>query len=98
VVPAPELTSGALAAVPIVAGLWPVILTGIYAVNKRKDKIAQEERLQAVAEALTKAHAEAEHKLERAKHKAEADQKAAIEKAVKNALEEAAKAETQEGD
>ena len=98
VTPSPELTSGALAAVPIVAGLWPVLLTGIYAINKRKDKIAREERLQAVAEAVAKAHAEAEHKLERAKTKAEADKKSAIEKAVKNALEEAAKAETQEGD
>jgi formate dehydrogenase iron-sulfur subunit len=98
VTPAPELTSGALAAVPIVAGLWPVLLTGIYAVNKRKDKIAREERLQAVAEALAKAHADAEHKLERAKTKAEADKKSAIEKAVKNALEEAAKAQTQEGE
>jgi hypothetical protein len=51
-----------------------------------------------VDEALTKAHAEAEHKLERTKTKAEADKKAAIDQAVKNALEEAAKAETQEGD
>jgi formate dehydrogenase iron-sulfur subunit len=84
--------------VPIVAGLWPVLLTGIYAINKRKDKIAREEKLQAVAEALAKAHADTEHKLERAKTKAEADKKAAIEKAVKNALEEAAKAETQEGE
>jgi Fe-S-cluster-containing dehydrogenase component len=98
VTPAPELTSGALAAVPMVAGLWPVLLTGIYAINKRKDKIAREERLQAVTEALAKAHAEADHKLERAKTKAEADKKSAIEKAVKNALEEAAKAQTQEGE
>jgi len=98
VVPAPELTSGALAAVPLVAGLWPVVLTGIYAVSKRKDKIAREEQLQAVAEALAQAHAEADHKLERAKAKAEADKKAAVEQAVKKALEEAAKAQTQEGE
>lgn len=39
VIPAPGLTSGALSAVPIVAGLWPVLLLGIYAVSKRKEVI-----------------------------------------------------------
>lgn len=39
VIPAPSLTSGALSAVPIVAGLWPVLLLGIYAVSKRKEMI-----------------------------------------------------------
>ena len=43
VTPAPELTSGALAAVPIVAGLWPVLLMGIYAISKRKESIFEEE-------------------------------------------------------
>jgi hypothetical protein len=38
VTPAPKLTAGALSAVPIVVGLWPVLLTGIYAINKRKEK------------------------------------------------------------
>lgn len=40
---APLLTSGALSAVPIVAGLWPVLLMGIYAVSKRKDKMFKKE-------------------------------------------------------
>ena len=44
VTPAPELTAGALSVVPMVAGLWPVLLTGLYAVSKRKDKIAKIER------------------------------------------------------
>lgn len=43
VTPAPELTSGALAAVPIVAGLWPVLLMGIYAISKRKESIFEQE-------------------------------------------------------
>jgi len=43
VTPAPQLTSGALAAVPIVAGLWPVLLMGIYAISKRKETIFQQE-------------------------------------------------------
>jgi Fe-S-cluster-containing dehydrogenase component len=50
--PAPELTAGALSSVPIIVGLWPVLLAGIYAVSKRKEKIAQTEQEQAVASAL----------------------------------------------
>jgi formate dehydrogenase iron-sulfur subunit len=37
VTPAPKLTSGALSMVPIIAGLWPVLLMGIYAITKRKE-------------------------------------------------------------
>ncbi len=98
VTPAPELTAGALAAVPIVAAVWPVLLTGIYAINKRKDKIAKQEEAQAVARAVAQTTAEAEAKLSKAMTKAAADQKAAIEREVKKALEEAAKAKTEEGE
>jgi hypothetical protein len=49
VTPAPELTSGALSVVPIVAGLWPVLLMGIYA-TKRKESIFEQE-LEAVKKA-----------------------------------------------
>ena len=94
--PAPELTSGALAAVPIVAAVWPVLLTGIYAINKRKDKISRQEEAQAVGRAVAQAQAEAEAKLGKAMTKAEAEKKAAIEREVKKALEEAAKG--QEGE
>ena len=91
VTPAPALTSGALSAVPIVVGLWPVLLTGIWAINKRKEKIAREEREQAVAGALAKADTEAREKLSQAMKKADTDKQAAIESAVKKALEEAEK-------
>lgn len=37
ITPAPELTSGALAAVPIIAGVWPVLLMGAYAISKRRE-------------------------------------------------------------
>jgi formate dehydrogenase iron-sulfur subunit len=50
VTPAPELTSGALSVVPIVAGLWPVLLMGIYAISKRKEIIFQQE-IESVKEA-----------------------------------------------
>ena len=44
VTPAPQLTAGALSSVPIIAGLWPALLAGLYAVSKRKEKIAQTEK------------------------------------------------------
>jgi hypothetical protein len=94
--PAPELTKGALSVVPVVASMWPVLLTGIYAISQRREKIAREERAAAVAEAVASAQAEAKVKLTEAMGKAEKDKKAAIDREVKKALEEAAKAKAQE--
>ena len=54
ITPAPQLTAGALSSVPIIAGLWPALLVGIYAVSKRKEKIAQGEQEQAIASAMDK--------------------------------------------
>ncbi len=90
--PAPKLTAGALSAVPVVVGLWPVLLTGVYAINKRKERIEEEEKAQAVAAALENARTEAATNLAAAMAKAETEKSAAIEKAVKQALEDAAKA------
>jgi hypothetical protein len=92
VTPAPKLTAGALSAVPMVVGLWPVLLTGIYAINQRKGKIERQEKEQAVTAALEKARTEAEAKLSEAMEKAEKEKTTAIETAVSKALEEAAKA------
>ena len=58
VTPAPELTSGALAVVPMIVGLWPVFLTGIYAMTKRSDKIAEHEKEQAIDKAVKAARKE----------------------------------------
>jgi len=85
----PELTAGALAAVPIVVGMWPVLLGGIYAISQRKDKIAHEERVMAVKDALTKAGEEAEKKLNEELSKAEVANQRRIEVEVKKAVEEA---------
>jgi len=93
ITPAPSLTSGALGAVPIVAGLWPVLLTGIYAISRRKDRIAENEKQAALNAALAKASAEAETTLSQALQKAAREKEAAIEQAVSKALEEAAKAQ-----
>jgi Fe-S-cluster-containing dehydrogenase component len=90
--PAGELTKGALGAVPMVVGLWPVLLTGIYAIGKRKEKIAAAEQLAAVEQAVAETTAAADAKLAAALEKAGKEKEAAIEREVKKALEEAAKA------
>lgn len=103
ITPAPELTSGALAVVPAVVGLWPVFLTGAYALTKRKEKIAAEEQEHAVKEAVAEAQSEAATKLKAAMDKAEKDKATAIANEVKKALKEAEEArkkaeEAPEGD
>ena len=92
ITPAPELTAGALGAVPMVVGLWPVLLTGIYAMSKRKEKIAAEEKTRAVAAAVADADEQAAAWLEAAMEKARKEKTTAIDKAVKEALETEAKA------
>ncbi len=92
IVPAPKLTAGALSYVPMVVGVWPVLLGGIYAINKRKEKVNEQEKAQAVSNALEKAKEEAKAEMAQAMKFAEKQKEKAIEKAVSQALEEAAKA------
>ena len=87
-----KMTAGALGAVPMVIGLWPVLLTGIYAITRRKEKIAAKEQETAVEEAVSRTRTEEEARLKAALDKAEKEKAAAIEKEVKKALEEEAKA------
>jgi hypothetical protein len=89
---AAQLTAGPLGAVPIVVGLWPVLLTGIWAIGRRKDKIASGERHQAVAEAEKKAQQAVEAKLAHLREQLGKEKETAVKLAVKNALEEAARA------
>ncbi|CAB1062574.1 Four [4Fe-4S] cluster protein DVU_0535 [Olavius sp. associated proteobacterium Delta 1] len=96
VTPAPKLTSGALSVVPMVVGLWPVLLGGVYAINKRREKIEKQEKEQAVSEALENARADAKAEMAEAMKFAEKQKEKAIEKAVSQALEEAAKAAEEE--
>jgi formate dehydrogenase iron-sulfur subunit len=88
---APELTSGALAVVPIIVGLWPVLLTGIYAISKRKDQVADEEKAEAVARTVATANQEMQTKLAALTDKMNKEKEAAINLEVKKALEEAAR-------
>jgi Fe-S-cluster-containing dehydrogenase component len=92
VLPAPELTSGALGMVPMVIGMWPVLLGGIYLMNQLKEKNAHESEVTAVNEAVAKTKAEAEEKAKQVAEKAKKDKEQAVDRAVKKALEEAAKA------
>ena len=88
---APELTSGPLSAVPIIVGLWPVLLTGVYAISQRKDKVAKEEQDQAVLEAQNQLTSEMKTKLEALTAKMTKEKTTAIDQEVKKALAEAAK-------
>jgi len=88
---APELTSGALGTVPIVVGLWPVLLTGVYAISKRKEKIADEERKEAVQAAKDLAAKEMNKQLSSLKDKLTKEKEAAVKAEVKKALDAAAK-------
>jgi formate dehydrogenase iron-sulfur subunit len=89
VTPAPKLTSGALSAVPVVVGLWPVLLGGLYFMSRRKDRIAKEEVENLVEQAVARAHAEAEKKMGKSLERAEKEKQVAVKTAVKKALEEA---------
>lgn len=88
---APELTSGPLSAVPVVVGLWPVLLTGVYAISKRKEKIANQEKETALKEAREAAAEELASKLEAQREKMTQEKTAAINFEVKKAQDEAAK-------
>jgi formate dehydrogenase iron-sulfur subunit len=89
--PAPQFTSGALGTVPIVVGLWPVLLTGVYAIGKRKDKIAEQEKADALQDADTKATDEKNKQLTALTTKLTKEKETAIQTEVKKALAEAAK-------
>jgi hypothetical protein len=95
--PAPELTSGALAVVPIVIGLWPALLGGVYLMTQSQRKTAAREKTAAVKEAIETTQTAADEAMKKATEKAKADKEKAVEKAVKKALDEAAKANAEEG-
>lgn len=89
--PAATFTSGPLATVPVIVGLWPVLLTGIYAISKRKEKISEEERIEAVSRSVAVAGEVMKAKLAALKDTMTKEKEAAINLEVRRALEEAAK-------
>lgn len=80
--PMGELTAGALGAVPMIIGFWPVLFAGAYGITKRKEAIAKAEQAKAVAEAK----AEAEATMQAAVAKIEAEQGPEAAAKVKQAL------------
>ncbi|MFO7912058.1 MAG: hypothetical protein R6V15_07835 [Desulfotignum sp.] len=74
---------------PIVVGLWPVLLTGVWAINKRKEKIAEQEQAAAVQAAKEQAAREKTKALEALQQKLAKEKETAIAAEVKKALEEA---------
>jgi len=101
--PAPALTSGALHVVPMVVALWPVFLTGMYGMTKRREKIALKEKENAVNTAVEQTNAEAAEKLAQSMEKAKQEKEKALEKAeqekekaVKEALEQGGEAKPEE--
>jgi Fe-S-cluster-containing dehydrogenase component len=93
---APKLTSGALAAVPMVTALWPILLGGVYFITKRKDLLASRTKKEAVASALEKAQEEHRAELKKVREKAEKEKQAAIDKEIQKALEQAASEQNKE--
>jgi formate dehydrogenase iron-sulfur subunit len=89
--PAPEFTSGALGFVPVIVGVWPALLGGIYVVTQRKDRIAAREKRIAVTEAIETTQAAADEAMKKALEKAAGDKEKAVELAVKKALDDSAK-------
>lgn len=79
--PAGDYTAGVLGAVPMVVGLWPVLLGGAYAITKRKEQIAAEEQAEAVAQAVIEAQTKAAAAQEKALEKAAKEQEKAVLKA-----------------
>lgn len=86
---ASDYTAGALGAVPMVIGIWPVLLGGAYAITKRKEKIAAEEQESAVSDAIKRTQEAADTKLKESLEKAAKDKEKAIAAEVKKAVAQA---------
>ena len=91
VTPAPALTSGALAAVPVVVSLWIVFLTGIHAISKRKEQTAEKEKQAAIDEILMVQQEKLNKTVAQLKEKAKSEQAAAVKQEVEKALAAAKK-------
>jgi len=89
ITPAPQLTGGALAAVPVVVSLWIVFINGIHAISKRKEQLAEEEKKAAVAQGIKTEQEKLADTVAKLKEKARADQEAAVKREIKKALEAA---------
>jgi len=90
--PLPELTAGFLSVVPLVITIYPGLLLGFYAWTRRKERLTEEARVAAVAQARAADGEVAATKAAEQKKLAESRQKRAVDLAVKKALADAEKA------
>lgn len=81
---APSLTSGALHVVPMVVALWPVFLTGMYGMTKRREKIAEDEKTSAVNDAVETTQQNADDQLKTTIDKMKKEKENALAKAEKD--------------
>ncbi|MCF8035567.1 MAG: 4Fe-4S dicluster domain-containing protein [Desulfobacteraceae bacterium] len=86
---APEYTSGALAVVPMAVTAGAVLLTGIYAIARRREQIAEDERQAAVAQTRAQAEEEMKQKLAEQKKAADKERESVVKREVEKALKEA---------
>jgi len=89
--PLPALTEGALSLVPVIVSAWPGLLLGIYAFNKRKEKVSKAELAAALAAARTKADEAQSEALSVAAKKATKAKDQAVAQATKKAKADALK-------
>ncbi len=89
--PLPALTEGALSLVPVIVAAWPGLLLGMYAFNKRKEKVSKAELAAALAEARIQSDEQTKEKLAAAAKKAAKDKERAVARAAKKATAEALK-------
>jgi Fe-S-cluster-containing dehydrogenase component len=87
----PEIGTSFLSVVPLVVTIYPGLMAGIYAFNKRKEKLAAEEQQAAVAEALERAADETKEKLDAASKRAKKDRERALKLAEKKVRAEVEK-------
>jgi formate dehydrogenase iron-sulfur subunit len=84
----PAIGTSYLGVVPLVITIYPGLLAGFYAFSKRRERLATEERENAVTAALASAQEESQRKLAAAAEKAKKDQEKAVQQAVQRALAE----------
>ncbi len=87
--PAPSYTAGALAIVPMAVTAGVMLLTGVYAIARRRDEIAEQERQAAVEQTRAEDAEEMKRKLAEQKKAADKEKESAVRREVEKALKEA---------
>jgi Fe-S-cluster-containing dehydrogenase component len=84
----PAIGTSYLGVVPLIITIYPGLMAGFYAFSKRKERLAAEERAEAVNAAVASTKQDAKEKAVKAAERAKKDKEKAVEMAVKKALSE----------